>query len=132
MLNIILTNKKIALTAFVAYFFLVIFLSLHTFEQDPDRIKIENFDKFVHFCFYFGMSILFMHLLNVKPIKNKKFMIPITLVFVVFVGVAIEFVQPHFNRSSDVFDVVANSTGTVVGTILYTLIAKKTKCLKFL
>lgn len=124
-LNIILNSKKIAVIVFLIYFSLVLFLSLNTFESSTPKVELPHFDKFVHFCFYFGMSFLFFNTLRLSKLKNPKIITTITLLFVIFTGITIELIQPYFNRSADLYDFIANTIGAISGLLFYKFLIKK-------
>lgn len=89
----------------------------------PDEssfIPIDNIDKWVHF----GIFMLFVILWNWAISKKKsqiriiKKFILITLVGIVS-GYFLELVQKHFipNREYDLWDVVADSAGAIIGLL---------------
>ncbi len=79
-------------------------------------------DKIVHFTFYFVAVILgslYFLSLNNPWAKTLVKIIKLALLLVVF-GMVIEVIQGTLtvNRSGDVFDAMANSTGVAVGFII--------------
>lgn len=102
----------------IIYTIIVATLSLVTM-PNTDEIELPSFfDKIVHFCFYFGMSIL---VLSTRWIKYKKIRaasciktFTITLLF----GFVIEIIQPYFGRTFDIGDIVANCCGNITGIAL--------------
>lgn len=80
--------------------------------------NIPNFDKLVH-AGLFGMLVL----LTIFPFFRSKYgssglFLKITLLAILY-GVAMEFVQKYFtaDRDFDVWDMVADSFGAIVGLI---------------
>ena len=74
-----------------------------------------NFDKLVHFTFYFVFVILWYRFLSIKNRHSKK---NILILFIgsIFFGILIEYCQYLFTKSrmAEVLDVVANSLGSIV------------------
>ena len=98
-------------------------LSLVSFEDDLSLgFSIPYSDKIVHFTFYFIagiLGILFGQNLKQDITNNMK----VLLVFVfslVGYGIIIEVLQSTFttNRSGEIMDVMANSAGALLGTLL--------------
>lgn len=80
----------------------------------------EHMDKVVHFTFYSVLSlfIIFDHL------KTKKITINfylITFTFCIVYGGVIELLQGSVfaDRSTDILDFLANSTGALIGCLMY-------------
>ena len=101
---------------------LVAFASLFSFsEEHVPRFSIPNFDKIVHFGFYFIMVLL-----GVFALKEqfKKRLVRYKARFYVFLfavgyGIVIEVVQHVFTmtREGDVLDVIANVIGALLGML---------------
>ena len=124
--NLLAPNKNAIWIAFL-WTFLILYLSLRNAENIP-KVNIPNLDKVVHFTFYFGFVILWYRYLAFKNdvlLKNKIVLVLISIGF----GIAIEFVQKYFTttRQADILDVVANSTGTLVGIFVVTKFFKENK-----
>ncbi|MFM9988434.1 MAG: VanZ family protein [Flavobacterium sp.] len=95
--------------------FIILYLSLKTTIDTP-KFSFPNEDKIVHFTFYLGFVILwYRYLLFRKSVLlNNK----IALVIIsIFFGIAIEFAQKYLTttRQADIWDVVANSSGSLMG-----------------
>lgn len=82
-------------------------------------------DKVVHACMYFGLAFLFL--------CNSRHFFTITTAFtcitifaICLTSGVIEFLQPIVsNRTSDVLDFIANSTGAILaGVIVRTIVLK--------
>lgn len=99
----------------------VTWASFATFEDsDKPDIEIPHFDKFVHFCFYFGMAVLgtlFVYETVRKGIPLVKTLVVVT-VFAIGFGILIEILQHNFTlqRQGDPMDAIANSCGAIVGS----------------
>lgn len=114
----------------------VTYSSLASFSSDNQNwsITIPNFDKVVHFIFYFGAAFLGFFFLKARLKQNttNTRMLTISLVFAVIYGMAIEVLQYSFfpNRSGDVYDAIANSFGAITAILvlkLFFLPKKKVK-----
>jgi len=82
-------------------------------------MKIPNFDKIVHFGMFFILCLLLF-----RPVKqftpNFYFWTPI---LALILAVALEFLQQKItkSRSSDIYDLWANSAGLLAATFFYRL-----------
>jgi len=86
-------------------------------------------DKYVHLTFYFIFTVLWYLALRSRYIvSGAKIRLTIFLMAVVF-GVLIELAQEFFtaDRSADVNDALANSTGSALAVLVLWLIAKLKK-----
>lgn len=112
--------KKTYLFAALTWTFSILFFCLATFNNLPE-IAIKNADKYVHFTFHFGFVMLwFLYFdFNKKTANRFKTILVLFLLSFLF-GVAIEIAQKLFTttRSADVFDVAANTTGTLTASLL--------------
>jgi len=115
---------------------LITWASLTTFPDDdtPD-INIPHFDKVVHFVFYFGAAVL--GTLFVRESMRDKPALVKTLVYVVsgaiIYGIIIEVLQYTLtdDRQGDIFDVLANSFGAVIGVLAMNWLFSRSKGLKW-
>ena len=126
--NLLAPNKN-AFWVALFWTFLIIYLSLRNAANMP-KINFKNADKVVHFTFYFGFVILwYRHLVfrNSVLLNNKIVLVLISIVF----GVVIEFAQKNLTttRQADIWDVLANSIGTLVGIFVATKIFRTNKTL---
>ena len=83
-------------------------------------LDIPHLDKLIHFVMFSGLSFLFLSYWNKrKKIVNRKIKMTVIISFSIF-GVLIEVVQEVFisGRYFDVWDIVANVIGVIVGVIL--------------
>ena len=98
-------------------------------EEFPDTGWLDqiHFDKVVHIGLFSLLVILWSlplrSRLKEKQRLNQVYLL-ITLVYIVY-GIAIEFIQRDFipHRSFDLFDIVADTLGCVVGWIVVKRIA---------
>lgn len=125
----LLVLKNIYLSAAIIWTCFIIFLCLASISNLPS-VKVSNADKYVHFTFHFLFVILWFLYLNYKKSKNRfRLSIKLCLVSLLF-GISIEFAQQTFTitRKADIFDVFANTTGTLFAVIIlfmYHFIANK-------
>lgn len=100
---------------------LIAVLSLATFDKTPS-ISIPHKDKYVHFVFYFVLTLSWM--LSFKQINNQLLFKIIALIFLY--GTIIEALQGIFtvNREADLYDVLANSCGIIIALIAFPFIKK--------
>ncbi len=99
---------------------LVTFFSLYSFEGvGSPQFSFPHTDKIVHFIFYFGACILGVFFLREQfraniPLENALL---IMIVATVIFGICIEIIQHTLteNRTGDVFDVLANTLGSIFG-----------------
>lgn len=80
-------------------------------------LKIPHFDKFVHFCLFFGLSLLLF-----RPFKKLKmnYML-LAPAIALFFGAVLELIQNMLSptRSSDYYDFIANAAGIIASIFFY-------------
>lgn len=108
-------------------------LSLMSFpDDDMPYIQIPYFDKVVHFFFYFTASVLgclFVREQTSGKIKKSKVLL-ITVFGLIIYGIIIEVIQSSFTtyRSGELWDVLANSLGAILGILfIKTLFSERTQ-----
>ncbi len=114
----------------------IAFLCLESSNNLPS-IGVQGIDKYVHFTFYYVFVILWSLYFIKKQLENRKAIRKIVVIVFgasVLYGILIEIAQGLFTatRVPDVFDVLANSTGSFFGVcsiLLYTfyLFRKRSK-----
>lgn len=111
-------NKKLLFLA-ITWTLVITYLSLATIDSTiGNSIKIPYKDKVVHFFFYFIFVLLWTTSSNSNPYKEKIGLI-ILLISVLY-GILMEFFQAIFtaDRSPDVYDVLANSSGAIISWVI--------------
>ena len=108
---------------FVSWMVGITVLSLVSFEDDLSLgFSIPYSDKIVHFTFYFIAGILgILFGQNLKQDITNNMIVLLVFVFsLVGYGIIIEVLQSTFttNRSGEIMDVMANSAGALLGTLL--------------
>lgn len=97
------------------------FEKLNDFRELSDFIQIENIDKVVHFCLFFGLCIM---LYNAYRIRSWIIIIiPFAISYLIEV---LQGVLP-FNRSYDLQDLLANLVGILTAYLSIHLIDKYKK-----
>ncbi|MCV9928534.1 VanZ family protein [Flavobacterium sp. LS1R49] len=109
---------------------IIVFLCLTESSNIP-AVNIPNIDKLVHFCFYFGFTLLWFLFLK-KQFKSKNNYKPllVSFVFSVFFGITIEILQSEYTltRSADMMDFLANSIGAtsaIIAVLLFKRLISK-------
>lgn len=108
-------------------------VDLHALPDLPD-LKVSGMDKYVHFSFHFGFTLLWSYCF----IRIQKELIIKTVLNVFYVsvsyGILIEILQSVFTttRKGDIMDVLANTTGASIAviTLLFYAYFKKAKTKK--
>lgn len=111
-------NKKTFLFFAISWTIVITFLSLVTLDSSiGSEIKIPNKDKMVHFVFYFLFVILWNFYVDFKIFHPKKALV--ILLIAIGYGILMEFFQAIFTteRTADVLDVLANSSGAIMGLL---------------
>lgn len=111
------TNKIVYVAIF--WTILITILSLITIGNIGESIAISGKDKYVHFSFYFVFTILWILFFKYKQFSNLKIVLLIAIIY----GILMEIFQGIFttSRHPDIYDVVANSFGALVGYYLMTI-----------
>ncbi len=86
-------------------------------------INIPYLDKYIHFFMYFFLSGIIIFDSKRVGDRNLKFYLIIITAIIIF-GITLESIQENYitGRSGEFFDVIANSTGTIIGLIISLLI----------
>lgn len=92
------------------------------------RIKIPYKDKTVHFVFYFVFVVLWALSFSGQYSDKRKLRLSVFLAAVLY-GILIEVCQEMFtkNRSADIADVLANTTGAATAVLILWLINRNKK-----
>lgn len=90
-------------------------------------LPILSYDKFLHALLYFALLILWLFYFYIsKTLNQNKYKLVFILCFVY--GVIIEFLQHILtdDRTADIFDVLANTVGLILGMLTFKLAIKFT------
>lgn len=108
---------------FFAFFFFSLYLFTLPGQSIPQIgiLELIEFDKWVHAAIFSILvsSALFPLKRHVANKKRTHTIFVIVTVLAIFYGIAIEFIQKYWivNRSFDVFDILADSIGAVIGYV---------------
>ncbi len=111
--------------------FIITFVLLVLPGSDIPKASIFDaiyFDKWVHIGMFGLLTVAWCHPFLKSGAGSKKIFWVVALAAIAY-GIAMEFVQKYFayQRSFDLFDMVADSVGSIVGFYLMTLWLKKWK-----
>lgn len=96
-------------------------------------LELLSFDKFVHASIFFVEQLFLMR--GLLSLTNKSFLKVnykwVSVLFCVAYGGSLEIMQYYVfsERSGDVLDFIANSTGCITGLFLFNPLTKKIKWL---
>jgi VanZ family protein len=110
-------------SAFIALCCLV---SMNNFEAVP--LEGPDIDKYVHGTFYFVFTFLWFYYFKFKSWSLNKRLVLVFIIAVLF-GIAMEICQSLFtdDRSADLKDVLANTTGSAIAVVVLWLLNKQKK-----
>jgi VanZ family protein len=84
------------------------------------RIKIPHIDKAAHFGFFFVQSVLISLLLRFRTKRSFLQIIFLATLQAFVYGGVIEILQNHFfNRTGDLYDLIADMLGGLCGALAY-------------
>ena len=108
----------------VLWTIVILFLSLATIGTIGESISVPFKDKYVHFTFYFVFTLLWNTFFYYRN-SNSNFKFKVVLIAITL-GVLLEIAQGIFTttRTPDILDVLANSIGAIIGTVLISKIYK--------
>lgn len=124
MLQLKLFRYKWVAVSWLIFISILFVLPGSAFPKENFFTKI-HFDKWVHIGLFFILVYLWRSAYEGKPMGSIIFI----LVFSLTYGFAVEFVQENWvpNRSFDLYDVLADMSGAVLGIIIWNLWYKKNK-----
>ena len=122
-------KKKILILAL--FFWLIGITTLSLVSMNGVSIDApKNADKYVHFLFYFILTLLLI--LNLRFYSKVKFPIVFSFFMAVIYGIIIEILQGQLteNRKPEVTDAIFNSLGSLTAVILVVLNRKRLNFIK--
>lgn len=107
--------KNYLKTSILIIIILVLSLTPGNIAERESLIKIKNFDKIVHFFMYLTLYFSIVYEIKEKYLANLIFILLITNSF----GCFMEICQETFirNRSGEIYDLLANFFGSLIGVI---------------
>ena len=124
-------RKKIYFYSAIFWSGLILYLCLEN-ADNLKEITIPNFDKVIHIVFHFVFTILwFLYLKKKLNSLNNFKTLSMALVLSFIFGIIIEVLQEFFTttRSADIFDILSNVLGSLLGVILINLLNRNNKIL---
>lgn len=121
----LLEHKKIALSVSVLYTVLLLFVCLINLEGLPEE-AVQKGDKFFHFLAYFVLTLLWFNVVSKYfDWSLLKIIFVVTILSILF-GIIIEYLQNVVSsfRTADIKDIIANSLGVLMASILVKFIGK--------
>ena len=125
MLTILFSIRQwLRITLSLIYLTIVAFLSLLPPNDLPDIPLFPGADKIVHTCMYLGLAWLACWSMHAE-VKRKWYYI--IILFSISWGVMMEIFQflMHLGRSFEFYDIISNSIGTLIGVLIYILMAQQ-------
>lgn len=118
------------ITISLAYLSFIAFLSLMPPDGLPDIPLFRGADKLIHTCLYFGLTLLACWSMHAEIKHGWYYVIAI---FSISWGVFMEVFQSmmHMGRSFDPYDILGNSVGTVIGVLIYVMLAQQKRIIDF-
>ena len=121
--------KRIYLLAALIWAGVIAFFCLVQLNNAP-LAKVSNIDKLVHAFFHLVLTVICFLFLqkNANAASGVKHMI-VSLSFSLFFGIGIEIIQELFTatRHAEIFDVLANFCGALLGVTMIQLFDLKSK-----
>jgi len=87
-------------------------------------IQVENLDKWIHSFFHFVFTLVwFLFFRKQYQFQSILKLLIFAFLFSFFLGILIELLQQTFTttRKADIFDVIANSVGSLLGILVITI-----------
>jgi len=125
-----ISKSRFRHTAWIFWVLIISTLSFIPGDHLPEiKWEIISIDTLVHFGMYFVLSITlalafaFKNNLNLSKLKMYLILVLVGIAF----GIFVELIQGSFiyRRYFDLFDILANSIGSIVGMLIVALIGRK-------
>ena len=119
-------RQWLRITLSLVYLSCIAFISLLPSKDFPELPSFPGIVKLVHFCMYFGLSILASWSMHAE-VKHRWYFF--VILFAIGWGVTMEVFQflMHLGRSFEFYDILANSIGALTGAFIYLLMAQLKK-----
>lgn len=101
---------------------IIVFLAITVLSLMPPKseIRIPTNDKVGHFIAY---TVFSLNVCLVFPVFNKRLFF--VLLAIVIYGIVIEILQGYVGRTCSFYDFLANTSGVLIGFVLFTLFGKR-------
>lgn len=122
----LLVLKKTLLGLAIGWTVLIAFLSLITFSDLPS-IGVSGADKYVHVTFHFVFIVLWGLYVSSQQNGIRISNVVRLVIISVLYGIVIEILQETLTttRHADIFDVLANFIGALLGLLVFLLIKRR-------
>ena len=127
MISILFSIRQwLRITLSLIYLTLVAILSLLPAHDLPQLPLFPGADKIIHICMYLGLSVVACWSLHAEIRKKWYYAV---IFFAIGWGVIMETFQflMHMGRSFELYDILANSIGTLIGIAIYMTLARLNK-----
>ena len=131
MISILFSIRQwLRITLSLIYLAIVAFLSLLPSKDFPQLPLFPGADKAIHICMYLGLAVLACWSMHAE-VKQKWYYA--VIFFAIGWGVMMEIFQylMHMGRSFELFDILANSVGALIGVYIYILLAQMNRDIRF-
>ncbi len=117
-------------TLSLVYLSVIAFLSLLPPDDFPELPLFPGADKIIHTCLYLGLAWLVCWSMHAEFKRIWYFLI---VLFTVSWGFIMELSQlmMHMGRSFDLFDIIGNSIGALIGVLIYSIMAQLKRNIDF-
>jgi VanZ family protein len=125
MITILFSIRQwLRITLSLVYLGFIAILSLLPPDDFPEIPLFQGADKIVHACMYLGLTWLACWSMHAE-IRHKWYYL--IILFSIGWGIIMELFQlmMQMGRSFDFFDITGNSVGTLIGIVIYLLMARQ-------
>lgn len=131
MISIFFSIKQwLRISLSLIYLSCIAFLSLLPPDDFPEIPLFPGADKIVHTCMYLGLTWLACWSMHAEIKRVWYYLI---ILFSIGWGAIMELFQllMHMGRSFDFYDIIGNSIGTLIGVLIYILMAQQKRNIDF-
>ena len=124
MISLLFSIKQwLRISLSLIYLTIIAFLSLLPPNDFPELPLFPGADKVVHTCLYLGLAWLACWSMHAE---HKKIWYLLIILLSISWGAIMELFQflMHLGRSFDLYDILGNSIGTLIGVLIYTIMAQ--------
>ena len=109
---------------------MIAYLSFISLNNLIPKLEFEYFDKVAHLTAYSFLTLSWFLALCLRKLKFLKSLL--IAISITFYGIVIEVIQGNFttNREADIYDVLTNTFGIILGFGIFVLWIQKRKLLK--
>jgi VanZ family protein len=117
-------RQSLRITLSLIYLVCIALLSLLPPNDFPEISLFPGADKIAHTCMYLGLTWLACWSMHAEIRRTWYYLI---IFFSICWGVIMELFQlfMHIGRSFEIYDIIGNSIGTMLGILIYVLMAQQ-------